>query len=179
MGLGRAIGAAIALLVVGGCGGDDGTDAGVGVDVAMTSTTTTTTTVAQPVLLMVEEAATTYLSIVEPYNVALEDLEGAVNGGQPLEVLHEKANATATANGEHIEALRGTLWPSGVQAAVDELVAESELAQASWLQAAQAQSVQGFIDAALAAGEHDGGAAVETIRDLLGLDAYDEDSYAP
>lgn len=180
----RALGicAAVAVMVaVGACGGSESAETR---SDATTSTTTSATTVAPssttaPTPLTAEEAATRYLSIVEPYDVALEGLEQAINGGQPVEALRAQADTTAAANAAHIQALRDTLWPPDVQPSVDQLVAESEAAQPSFLQAAQAETRQGVIDAVVAASEHDGGDAAAAIRQLLGLDAYDEEDYSP
>jgi hypothetical protein len=138
-------------------------------------TTTSTTT---PAPLSHEQAAERYLAIVEPYNIALEALEQAVNGGQEVGALQAQAAAVATANATQIAELQATVWPADVQPAVDELVAESDTAQTYWLQASQAQTRDAVIAAAVSAGEHDGGAAVDTIRSLLGLGGYDEDDYS-
>jgi len=135
----------------------------------------TTTT---PPPLSHERAAERYLAIVEPYNIALEALEQAVNGGQEVGALQAQAAAVATANATHIAELRATAWPADVQPPVDELVAASETAQTYWLQASQAQTRDAVIAAAVSAGEHDGGTAADTIRGLLGLGGYDEDDYS-
>lgn len=153
------------------------------VDNATSSTTTVTvapapsTTSPPPAPLSHEQAAERYLAIVEPYNVALEALEQAVNGGQPVEALQTQAAAVVAANDTHMQELGATAWPADVQPAVDELVAESEQAQTYWLEASQAQTREALIAAAVSAGEHDGGAAVDVIRSLLGLGEYNEDDY--
>lgn len=136
---------------------------------------TTTTT---PPPLSHEQAAERYLAIVEPYNIALEALEQAVNGGQEVGALQAQAAAVAAANATQIAELQAAAWPADVQPAVDDLVAASDTAQAYWLQASQAQTRDAVIAAAVSAGDHDGGTAVDTIRSLLGLGGYDEDDYS-
>ena len=153
------------------------------VDTSAPTTTLTveaapSTTSPPPAPLSKEQAAERYLAIVEPYNVSLEALEQAVNGGKPVDALRTQAASVAEANDTHVRALEATAWPADVQPAVDELVTASEQAQIYWLQAAQAQTREALVAAAVAAGEHDGGAAADAIRNLLGLDAYDEDDYA-
>jgi hypothetical protein len=152
------------------------------VDTSVPSTTITVepvpSTTSPPPALSKKQAAERYLAIVEPYNVALETLEQAVNGGQPVEALRRHAASVAETNDIHVQELKATAWPADVQPAVDELVAESEKAQIYWLQATQAQTRDALIAAAVSAGEHGGGAAADAIRNLLGLGAYDEDDYA-
>lgn len=173
--------ASLAGLVIGAaCSESAGSRA---VDASASSTTLTvepapSTTSPPPAPLSKEQAAERYLEIVEPYNVALEALEQAVNGGQPVDSLQTQAEAVAAANDTHMQELQATPWPIDVQPAVDELVAESEQAQTYWLQASQAQTRDALIAAAVSAGEHDGGAAAGTIRSLLGLGGYNEDDYS-
>jgi hypothetical protein len=95
-----------------------------------------------------------------------------------VEALRTQAASVAAANDTHVRELKATAWPADVQPAVDDLVAESEKAQIYWLQASQAQTREAVIAAAVAAGEHDGGAAADAIRSLLGLGDYDEDDYS-
>src|SRR5690606_28006699 len=121
-----------------------------------------------------ERAAERYLAIVEPYNVALEGLEQALDEGLPLDIVRARAEATADANDAHIRDLRAAEWPADVQPHIDELVAESELAQPWWRRAAQAPTRDELVAAVLAAGDHDGSAPARTIRRLLGLEEYDE-----
>jgi hypothetical protein len=174
--------AAVGVMVVAGaCGGDDDGASTEGDTSTTTSTPATTAapaTTAPPVLTP-QEAATEYLSIVEPYNTALEALEEAINGGQAVEALRTQADTLAAANATQVEALQAARWPPEVQPSVDALMAESEAAQPSLLQAAQAQSRQGVIDAVVAANQHDGADAAAEIRRLLGLDDYNEDDYTP
>ena len=129
--------------------------------------------------MSVEAAAVRYLAIVEPYNLALEGLEQAVNNGEPVEALRAQAEAIAAANATQVEELRSERWSEDVQPAVHQLVADSEAAQSFWQQAAQATSLQAVIDAIVAANEHDGGDAAGTIRAQLRLDQYDEHDYTP
>jgi hypothetical protein len=139
---------------------------------------TPSTTSPPPAPLSKGEAAERYLAIVEPYNLALEGLEQAINDGQPPAALRVQAEATAAANEAHMLELQTTAWPTDVQPAVGELLAESAQAQTFWLQAAEAQTRDAVIQAAVSAGEHDGSGAASTIRSLLGLDDYDEDDYS-
>ena len=152
------------------------------VDTSASSTTLTverapSTTSPAPALLSKEQAAERYLAIVEPYNVALEALEQAVNGPQSVDALRTQAASVAAANDTHVQELKAAAWPADVQPAVDELVAESEQAQTYWLQASEAPTREAAIAAAVSAGEHDGGAAAQAIRSLLGLGDYDEVDY--
>ena len=166
------------LALAAACSGGGGTadPGGSGSSAAPSVQAAVTTTTAPP--LTREQAAERYLAIVEPYNVALEALETAVNGGQGVGDLQAQAAAVATANATHMAELQATVWPADVQPAVDELVAASGTAQTYWLQASQAQTRDAVIAAALSAGEYDGGTAADTIRSLLGLGPYDEDDYS-
>lgn len=154
-----------------------------GTGVASSGDTTTSTrgtaadTTEAPAPLSREQAAERYLAIVEPYNVAYEALEASINEGLPLETVRARVEATAAANEAHIQELRATAWPVDVQPHVDELIAESELAQPSWREAARATTPEALIDAVLAALEHDGNTPASTIRRLLGLEEYDEADY--
>ncbi len=172
-----------ALVLGAGCASGDGwgLSAIATSSVPATSTTTTTsptTTTTTPPELSRQEAAQRYLAIVEPYNVALEGLEQAVNRGQPIPSLRAAAQATAAANEAHMRELQATVWPTGVQPAIDELLAESAQAQDDWLRAAQAPTRDDLVGAVIAAAEHDGSDAASTIRNLLGLPQYDEGDYA-
>jgi ABC-type glycerol-3-phosphate transport system substrate-binding protein len=171
--LGAGLAAAIALLA--GCASSS-------TDTTTTSAATATTTVkptsTTPATLSLERAARRYLEIVRPYNEALEDLERAVNSGEPLDTLTALAEATAAANGAQIKQLKVTPWPADVQTPVDGLIDESKQAQRYWEQAAQASTRDGLIEAIVAAGEHDGTAAASAIRELLNLKAYNENDYS-
>jgi hypothetical protein len=172
-----------ALLIGAACSddADSGAETAASPDSTGPSTTITAPpapTTTSPPPLSPAAAAERYLAIVEPYNVALEALELAANSGQSLATLQARAGEVAAANVTHIENLRATVWPANVQSAVDQLVSESEQAQAFWQQAAQAQTQETLIAAVVAAGEHDGAAPAGTIRSVLGLDEYDEDDYS-
>lgn len=183
-GVAVAVAAGVVVFVSGGCGrggaddiGDGAEDDDVTTSVPVTTAAPTTTTTPPP--LSLEDSAARYLVIVEPYDLALEGLEQAVNNGEPVETLRARADATATANATHVEELRSTRWPADVQPAVDQLIVDAEAAQPFWQEAAQATTLQAVIDAAVAAGEHDGGEAAGIIRSRLHLDEYDEDDYNP
>lgn len=166
-----AVGAALlAAGLLAGCG-SQATDPGSFVTPAATATPT------GPVELTREQAADRYLDIVRPYNQALEELEQAFNGGQDLATLTRLAGATAAALETEIGQLQSTRWPAEVQSQVEDLVAASERALPHWREAAAVASRDDLVAAARAAGEHDGGEAAGTIRELLGLDPYDEDDY--
>jgi hypothetical protein len=165
--------AVAAAVMVAGCADDAESRAG-----ETSAPSTTLTTSPPPAPLSRDEAAARYLAIVEPYNLALEGLEQAINDGQAVATLRAQAEATATANDAHMLELQATVWPTDVQPAVGELLSESALAQTYWLQAAEAQTRDAVIEAAVAAGEHDGSEAASTIRSLLGLDGYSEDDYS-
>lgn len=126
--------------------------------------------------LSYEDAAAAYLGIVGPYNDALEDLEGAINGGEPLATQLERAADTAHALETEISELNATMWPIDVLPHVQELVAISEQAIPYWRAAADAQSSDELVQAVLDAAEFDGADRANEIRDLLGLDDYDEDA---
>jgi hypothetical protein len=55
--------------------------------------------------LTIKQAARRYLGIVRPYNVALERLEQAINGGQSLAALRRGAAQVAIANATQIRRL--------------------------------------------------------------------------
>ncbi|MFI7612349.1 hypothetical protein ACIBP6_14110 [Nonomuraea terrae] len=128
--------------------------------------------------LTVEQAARRYLGIVRPYNVALERLEQAINGGRPVAELRRRAAQVATANEAHIRRLTGTPWPAAVRGPTRRLTAESGRAQRHWLMAARAQSRDALVQQVLNAVRHDGKAPAAKIRALLHLERYDEDDYA-
>lgn len=143
-----------------------------------TTSAPTTTTTSAPVPLSKEQAAQRYLAIVEPYNVALEQLEQAINEGQPVATLRDRAAATAAALEAENKELQAVVWPTDVQPFVDELVAESTQALTHWREAAEAPTRDAVIQAVLATDEHDGTEAAANIRRLLNLDAYNEDTYS-
>ena len=142
-----------------------------------TTTTTTTPTTTTPPPLSKADAARQYLAIVKPYNVALEQLEQAINSGQPVATLRAKAGELAAANDTQIKQLQATLWPAEVRAPMDELIAESGKSQPFLLKAAQAKTRSQLVQAVLDAGKHDAKAAAKSIRELLELGKYDERDY--
>lgn len=171
------VGVALAMAAC-GSGGDDaaGSSGEPSSTTAQVAETTTSTTAAP---LSVPDAATQYMAIVDPYNRALEALEQAVNIGQGLDAVRQHITALVAANATQIEQLGAVAWPDVVQPAVTELLAESELAQEAWVRAEQATSMEAMVTELIAAGEHDGSTPAGTIRDLLGLDEYDESDYQP
>jgi hypothetical protein len=138
---------------------------------------TPSATKSTPAVLSVDEAAERYLDIVRPYNEALEKLEQAINGGEPLATQTAVAADVAAELENEIAHLRSTAWPTEIRIPVDDLVAVSEKALEQWQQAADAQTPDDLIDAALAAAEFDGTDAATTIREHLGIDPYDESDY--
>lgn len=170
----RIIATLAAVTVVAGCGG--GGDPGTLVPPPPTAPTGGGSPTAPPALSE-SEAATRYLDIVRPYNEALERFELAINGGEELATLTGMASDTADALETEIGQLRETSWPDAVSADVDALATESEQALEHWQDAARAQTRDDLVDAVLAAGEFDGSDAAGSIREILNLDAYDEDDY--
>ncbi|GAA3708289.1 hypothetical protein GCM10022224_087260 [Nonomuraea antimicrobica] len=131
-----------------------------------------------PAPLSVDQAARRYLGIVRPYNIALERLEQAINGGQPVTVLRRRAAQVATANKTQIRHLTDTAWPRALRGPVGQLEAESLTAQRHWLLAARARTRDTLIQEVLNAARHDGKPAVGKIRALLHLEQYDEEDYS-
>ncbi|MEV1170460.1 hypothetical protein [Nonomuraea sp. NPDC049784] len=131
-----------------------------------------------PVPLTVDQAARRYLGIVRPYNIALERLEQAINGGQPVAVLRRRAAQVATANRTQIRHLTDTAWPRALRGPMGQLKAESLKAQRHWLLGARARARDALIQEVLNAARHDGKPAVGKIRTLLHLEQYDEDDYS-
>src|SRR5437867_12286990 len=91
-----------ALLAVAGCSGEPA-----GQRAADTLTAAPTASSASPAPttagpLSKERAATRYLAIVKPYNVALERLEQAINRGRPLAMVRTLAAGVASANAAHM-----------------------------------------------------------------------------
>lgn len=139
-----------------------------------TSTAATTTTLAP---LSKADAARRYLAVVRPYNVALEQLEQAINSGQPVATLRTRASELAAANDTQITQLQTTVWPIEVRAPMDELIAESGKAQPFFLRAAQAKTSNQVTQAILDSRKHDAKAPAKSIRELLELAKYDERDY--
>jgi hypothetical protein len=169
------------LLTVTGCATDTGASPTTSTATQTSSTTATSAapTTETPAALTKDEAAKRYLTIVKPYNVALERLEKAINAGQPLAKLRAEAQATATANATQIRELTAVAWPADVGPAMTGLVAESTKAQQYWQQAAQAKTREDLIKAVQAAAKHSGAKHAGTIRGLLSLDKYKEGDYQP
>lgn len=134
-------------------------------------------TKSSPAALSQEKAAERYLDIVRPYNEALESLEQAVNGGEPLETQTALAADTADALESEIAELRSTTWPSEIGSPVEDLIAVSEKSLEHWREAADAQTQNDLINAVMAAAEFDGGDAATAIREQLGIGPYDENDY--
>ncbi|MPZ25216.1 MAG: hypothetical protein GEV12_01855 [Micromonosporaceae bacterium] len=164
----------VTVTAVAGCGSDPGTFVPPSPAATGGGATTQPTT---PPALSREEAAKQYLDIVRPYNEALEQFERAINGGEDLATLTGMAGETADALETEIGQLRATGWPERVRAHVEELVTTSEQALEHWQEAARAQTRDDLVEAALAAGEFDGSDAASSIREILDVDAYDEDDY--
>ncbi|MDR7385076.1 hypothetical protein [Promicromonospora iranensis] len=125
-----------------------------------------------------KEAAAQYLEAVRPYNEALEELETAINTGQPVEIQRERAAATLTALRAEIKTLRGARWPAKVEPHALSLADAGEGAVPSWKAATAATTAEDMVTAVLAALEHDDQAAADAIRRLLSLDQYDEGDYS-
>ncbi|MGP3962003.1 hypothetical protein ACTWPT_39050 [Nonomuraea sp. 3N208] len=128
--------------------------------------------------LTVKQAARRYLGIVRPYNIALERLEQAINGGQPVSALRRGAAQVAAANSTQIRRLTDTAWPRALRGPMRQLKAESLKAQRHWLLAARARARGPLIQEVLNAARYDGKPAVGKIRTLLDLEQYDEDDYS-
>jgi hypothetical protein len=170
----------VAVLAVTGCAGESGGRRAAGplpaAPTVPSASPTPTSSTAAP--LSKEQAAKRYLAIVKPYNLALEQLEQAINRGQPVAMVRTLAGQVAAANQTHMRDLRATVWPLEVRAPVRELLAESARAQAYWRQAARATTRNALIQAVLKAVQHDGSDAAGDIRRRLDLGAYDERAYS-
>lgn len=171
----RIMVALAAVTVVAGCGGGDPGTLVPPPTAAPTGSTGGSPTA--PPALSEAEAATRYLGIVRPYNEALEQFELAINGGDDLATLTGMASDTADALETEIGELLATSWPEAISAHVDALVSESEQALEHWQEAARAQTRDDLVDSVLAAAEFDGSDPAGSIREILNLDAYDEDDY--
>jgi TolA-binding protein len=173
----RLITTSLLLLLVSGCAS---TADGAAEPAAPTAQTSAPASAApsKPARLGTEEAAVLYLEAVRPYNEALEELETAINTGQPVEVQQERAAATLTALGAEIKALRAARWPAEVEPHALRLADAGEHAVPSWEAAAAATTSEAMVTAVMGALEHDDQAAADAIRRLLSLDQYDEGDYS-
>lgn len=165
---------ATALVLLAGCSTAT-TSTPVAAPTTTTSATAPTTTTRPP--LSRADAARGYLAIVKPYNVALEQLEQAVNSGQPVATLRTRTSELAAANDTQIKQLQAAVWPADVRAPIDELIAESGKAQPFFLAAAQAKNRNQVVQAILDSRKHDAKAPANAIRELLELAKYDERDY--
>jgi hypothetical protein len=172
-------GALVTLLVMTGCAANTATTVPPGTSITEAGTTSLAPTAVTTAVPTKDQAAKRYLAIVRPYNVALEQLEQAINNGQPAAKLRTSAEATATANEAQIRDLKAASWPADVRPAIEQLVAESELAQKYWRQAAQEKTRDDVTKAVVAATKHSGAKAADTIRQLLSLEKYKEGDYLP
>ncbi|WP_248965181.1 hypothetical protein [Sphaerisporangium perillae] len=145
---------------------------------AKTVTTSPAPPTPSPAPLTRKQAALRYLAIVKPYDVGLERLEKAINGGLPVASLRSSAAKVAAANRAQIRHLQNTAWPAAVRAPIKELGAESLKAQPYWLRAARARTPAALIQEVLKASRHDGAKAAAKIRRLLQLEEYDENDYS-
>ncbi|NES15179.1 MULTISPECIES: hypothetical protein [Micromonospora] len=122
--------------------------------------------------LTLKEAKGRYLSIVAPYNTALDELQEALRAGKPWRTVRKLAGAVATTSAAHAEQLRTTAWPAPVQAPVAALLKENEVALRHWQSAAEATGAQALMREIRAAAAHDGGAEANRVRKSLGLPVY-------
>jgi hypothetical protein len=173
-----AVAAVTAVVTIGGCSGTTGAASR---SDSLSAPSTAARTVPPPSAakpLSQKQAATRYLKSVQPYDVALERLEKAINAGRPTATLRELAAEVASANAAHIRDLGEVPWPPAVRTPVKELHAESAKAQVYWRQAAQAKTRAGLVQAVLEAARHDGSKAAGKIRRLLDLAKYEESAYS-
>lgn len=124
--------------------------------------------------LSVAEAGRRYLEIVAPYNIALEELESAAQGGESWTALRTRAAKVAQANEQHAQALRAVTWPAQARGPMAALLAETDAAQPHWLRAAQAKTADEFGAAVRSAVSHSGAKAAGEVRTALGLPPYSE-----
>jgi hypothetical protein len=127
-----------------------------------------------PVALGAAEAKARYLTIVEPYNVALEKLEDAANAGKPWRTVRALAGDVARTNAVHAVELRQTAWPEKVRAPVAALLAENAAALPHWRRAGEATSAEELMREIRSASAHSGAKEAGRVRAALGLPAYRE-----
>ncbi|MFG2056788.1 hypothetical protein ACGFI9_22470 [Micromonospora sp. NPDC048930] len=122
--------------------------------------------------LTMKEAKGRYLSIVAPYNTALEELQEALRAGKPWRTVRDLARTVATTNAAHAEQLRTTAWPAQVRAPIAALLKENDVALRHWQLAAEATGAQALMREIRAAAAHDGGTQANRVRTTLGLPVY-------
>ncbi|MFR9778899.1 hypothetical protein ACL02O_22965 [Micromonospora sp. MS34] len=122
--------------------------------------------------LTIKEAKGRYLSIVAPYNTALEKLQEALRAGKPWRTVRGLTRTVATTNAAHAEQLRSTDWPAEAQAPVAALLKENDVALRHWQAAAEATDAQALMREIRAAAAHDGGTQANRVRTTLGLPVY-------
>ncbi|MGW5669771.1 hypothetical protein [Micromonospora sp. NPDC003776] len=155
--------ALVLVLLLAGCGGQHPTT-------EFPAWETPSPTASAPLTL--KEAKGRYLSIVAPYNTALEELQEALRAGKPWRTVRGLARTVATTNAAHAEQLRATAWPAKVQAPVAALLKENDVALRHWQLAAEASDAQALMREIRAAAAHDGGAEANRVRKSLGLPVY-------
>ncbi|MGR6317589.1 hypothetical protein Q2K19_04980 [Micromonospora soli] len=122
--------------------------------------------------LTMKEAKGRYLSIVAPYNTALDELEAALKAGKPWRTVRGLARTVATTNAAHAEQLRTTAWPAPARAPIAALLKENDVALRHWQLAAEANSATALMREIRAAAAHDGGTQANRVRTTLGLPVY-------
>lgn len=122
--------------------------------------------------LPLKEAKGRYLSIVAPYNTALDELREALGARKPWRTVRKLAGTVATTSAAHAEQLRGTTWPAKVQEPIGALLKENEVALRHWQSAAEATGAEELMREIRAAAAHDGGAEADRVRASLGLPVY-------
>lgn len=160
----RTPAAALALvLLLAGCGGAEPT---------RFPATWQTPSPTAPATLTVKEAKGRYLSIVAPYNTALDELEAALRARKPWRAVRDLARAVAETNAAHAEQLRATPWPATVRTPVAALLKENDVALRHWRLAAAAANATALTREIRAAAAHDGGTQADRVRTTLGLPVY-------
>ncbi|MEV0431187.1 hypothetical protein [Micromonospora sp. NPDC050495] len=125
-----------------------------------------------PTTLTLKEAKGRYLSIVAPYNTALDELEAALRARRPWRTVRGLARTVADTNAAHAEQLRTTLWPEPVRTPIAALLKENDVALRHWRLAAAATSDTALTREIRAAAAHDGGTQANRVRTTLGLPVY-------
>jgi hypothetical protein len=125
-----------------------------------------------PAPLSPKEAKGRYLSIVAPYNTAVEELQEALKANRPWRTVRTLAGRVATASAAHAAQLRSTTWPARTRAPIEALLAENDVALRHWRLAAEAATAQALMREIRAAAGHDGGPQADKVRATLGLPVY-------